>query len=118
MSLSVGAVETYNTAHLNAPSAAGYPASVRKAVRAIFRDSWYSARSASAYATAEASALTVKTAGQAPIFLANGCEAPNAATYVAASVPVVPGPVDRSHSRPHITPPAARTMPPSGRRPV
>ncbi len=73
--------------------------------------------SATAYAAPDATAVTARTAGQAPIFLAIPCEPPKAARYVPSSTPMTPGPDERSHDRAHQAPAPASTTPPSSRRP-
>lgn len=58
---------------------------------------------------------TVNTAGQAPTFLASGCEPANAATYATVSPAAARGPAWRFHSYAASAPAAASAPPPSGR---
>lgn len=64
-------------------------------------------------AAATVTAVTAATDGHAPIRLASGCEPPIAATYNALSAAAAAGPDARYQSRPHQTPAAANSAPPS-----
>ncbi len=61
---------------------------------------------------------TANTDGHAPIFFANGCDPPNAATYSPLNATAAPVPACRRHCTAAAAPAAASTTPPTSRRPL
>ena len=72
-------------------------------------------RSTSAQEAPAFTAVTARTDGHAPIFLASGWESPKPAMYRVESPAVVAGPAEASHVRPAATPHASSATPPSER---